>query len=196
MTISRSPRSSTRSRRRRQTGLGIGHFITTRLEFTDQHGELVATMLFRILKFKPRTEGRRRQTAVTRAAAATPDPSTRPRPALTQDNRFFFEGAKQHKLLIQRCTDCGTCATRPARRAPTAGPSSGTRSTASGRGTIYSFVVNHYPQVPAFDYPLVVALVELEEGTRLVANVRRHHPRDGGHRHAGGGRASRTSTRT
>jgi uncharacterized OB-fold protein len=43
--------------------------------------------------------------------------------------------------------------------------------TASGRGTIYSFVVNHYPQVPAFDYPLVVALVELEEGTRLVANV-------------------------
>jgi uncharacterized OB-fold protein len=43
--------------------------------------------------------------------------------------------------------------------------------TASGRGTIYSFVVNHYPQVPAFDYPLVVVLVELEEGTRLVANV-------------------------
>ena len=32
-------------------------------------------------------------------------------------------------------------------------------------------MVNHYPQVPAFDYPLVVALVELEEGTRLVANV-------------------------
>jgi uncharacterized OB-fold protein len=43
--------------------------------------------------------------------------------------------------------------------------------TASGRGTIYSYVVNHYPQVAAFDYPLVVALVELEEGTRLVANV-------------------------
>ncbi len=32
-------------------------------------------------------------------------------------------------------------------------------------------MVNHYPQVPAFDYPLIVALVELEEGTRLVANV-------------------------
>jgi uncharacterized OB-fold protein len=41
----------------------------------------------------------------------------------------------------------------------------------SGRGTIYSYVVNHHPQVPAFDYPLVIALVELEEGTRLVANV-------------------------
>nr|MBA3685037.1 OB-fold domain-containing protein [Planctomycetota bacterium] len=36
---------------------------------------------------------------------------------------------------------------------------------------IYSFVVNHLPQVPAFDYPLVVAVIELEEGTRLVSNV-------------------------
>jgi uncharacterized OB-fold protein len=42
---------------------------------------------------------------------------------------------------------------------------------ASGRGTVFSFVVNHYPQVPAFDYPLAVGLIELEEGTRLVANV-------------------------
>ena len=36
---------------------------------------------------------------------------------------------------------------------------------------MYSYVVNHHPQVAAFDYPLVVALVELEEGTRLVSNV-------------------------
>jgi len=36
---------------------------------------------------------------------------------------------------------------------------------------VFSFVVNHYPQVPAFDYPLAVGLIELEEGTRLVANV-------------------------
>ena len=61
----------------------------------------------------------------------------------------------------------------------------GHRRAPSGRGTVYSFVVNHYPQVPAFDYPLVVALVELEEGTRLVANVPAS-PRDDRHRHAGG----------
>ena len=34
----------------KHTGLGDGHFVTTRLEFTDQHGERVATMLFRILQ--------------------------------------------------------------------------------------------------------------------------------------------------
>jgi uncharacterized OB-fold protein len=42
---------------------------------------------------------------------------------------------------------------------------------ATGRGTVYSFVVNHYPQLPAFDYPLSLGLIELEEGTRLVANI-------------------------
>ena len=41
----------------------------------------------------------------------------------------------------------------------------------SGRGTVYSYVINHHPQVAAFDYPLAVALVELEEGTRLVSNL-------------------------
>jgi uncharacterized OB-fold protein len=42
---------------------------------------------------------------------------------------------------------------------------------ASGRGTVYSHVTVHYPQVPAFDYPLSVALIELDEGTRLMSNV-------------------------
>jgi uncharacterized OB-fold protein len=40
-----------------------------------------------------------------------------------------------------------------------------------GRGTVYSYVVVHHPQVPAFDYPLPIAVVELEEGTRLVADL-------------------------
>jgi uncharacterized protein len=148
------------------TGLGVGHFITTRLEYHDQHGELVATMLFRILKFRPRPTG---------GATSTPTGSTerpkRPRPALTQDNEFFFEGAQRHQLLIQRCTECGTLRHPPRPSCAHCRSFQWEGAVASGRGTIYSFVVNHYPQVPAFDYPLVVALVELEEGTRLVANV-------------------------
>jgi len=38
--------------------------------------------------------------------------------------------------------------------------------------------VNHYPQVPAFDYPLPVGLIELEEGTRLVADLVGIEPSD------------------
>jgi uncharacterized protein len=158
------------------TGLGVGHFLTTRLEFTDQHGELVATMLFRILKFRPQPKpaGSRGAAGSGPGGDANPGPATRPkrpRPALTQDNRFFFEGAKEHKLLIQRCTNCGTLRHPPRPACANCRSFDWDTVTASGRGTIYSYVVNHYPQVPAFDYPLVVALVELEEGTRLVANV-------------------------
>jgi uncharacterized protein len=149
----------------KSTGLGVGHFVTNRLTFTDQDGESVATMKFRILKFRPRP-----QAGGTEAAAPAQRPK-RPRPALTQDNRFFFEGAKEHKLLIQRCSACGTLRHPPRPACAHCRSFEWDTVTASGRGTIYSFVVNHYPQVPAFDYPLVVALVELEEGTRLVANV-------------------------
>ena len=42
---------------------------------------------------------------------------------------------------------------------------------ASGRGTVYSHVVAHYPPIPPFEYPNVIALVALEEGTRLVSNL-------------------------
>jgi uncharacterized protein len=154
----------------KQTGLGAGHFITTRLTYTDQDGRVVATMLFRILKFKPRPKAGGPSQPPAQAPAPAPRPR-RPRPALTLDNRFFFEGAKEHRLLIQRCTNCGTLRHPPRPACGTCRSFDWDTLTASGRGTVYSYVVNHYPQVPAFDYPLVVALVELEEGTRLVANV-------------------------
>jgi uncharacterized protein len=182
----------------KQTGLGAGHFVTTRMDYADQHGELVATMRFRILKFRPRVQGNvqadqqdpsgvagdgteesapppasdRAPASVPPApASAPPDRPRRPRPSLTQDNRFFFEGTKVGKLLVQRCATCGTL------RHPPRPACSNCRSfewdtvESSGKGTIYSYVVNHHPKVRAFDYPLVVALVELEEGTRIVANV-------------------------
>jgi hypothetical protein len=44
-------------------------------------------------------------------------------------------------------------------------------TVSSGKGIVYSFVEPCQPRVPAFDYPLVVGLVELAEGTRLVTNI-------------------------
>jgi uncharacterized protein len=151
----------------KHTALGIGHFVSTRSTYVDDAGQIVGTMRFRILKFKPGT-GR---TPQPKPAAAAADRPKRPRPALTQDNAWWFAACKDHKLLIQRCTSCGTL------RHPTEPMCGHCQSfdwdavEASGRGTVYSFTVNHYPQVPAFDYPLVVGLIELEEGTRLIANV-------------------------
>ncbi len=147
------------------TGLGVGHFITNRLDFTDQHGELVATMRFRILKFRPRPA------AAGVDGQAPAERPKRPRPSLTHDNRFFFDGAKEGRLLIQRCSDCGALRHPPRPACGRCRSFDWEPVQSSGRGTVYSYVVIHYPKVPALDYPLVVALVELEEGTRLVADV-------------------------
>ena len=161
------------------TGLGVGHFITNRMDYTDQHGELVATMRFRILKFRPPAKADSEPDPAPPTPTPAPTPAKdeaaprpkRPRPSITQDNQFFFDGAKEGKLLIQRCSNCGALRHPPRPACPECRSFEWDTVRSSGRGTIYSYVVNHHPKVPAFDYPLVVALVELEEGTRLVANV-------------------------
>jgi uncharacterized OB-fold protein len=48
----------------------------------------------------------------------------------------------------------------------------------SGRGTLYSYSVLHHPQHPAFDYPVLAALVDLDEGVRLVSNLTGVQPAD------------------
>ena len=161
----------------KRTGLGTGRFITTRLDyvavpdatvpvFVDSDDEVqalydagqpVATMRFRILKYLP--------------PARTPARPPRPRPALTQDNAFWFEGAREHRLLIQHCTSCGTLRHPPLPACAVCGSLEWDAVESSGRGTVYSYVVVHYPQVPAFEYPLPIGLIELEEGTRVVANL-------------------------
>jgi len=167
----------------KKTGLGVGRFTTNRTEFVAvpqddvrpddtpeslaARGEPVATMRFRILKFRPGTGA---AAAPKPEAAAGPRP-LRPRPAITEDIAFWFEGARQHRLLIQRCTGCGDLRHPPLPACPRCRSFDWDTVEASGRGTVYSFVVVHYPQVPAFDYPLPIGLVELEEGTRLVADL-------------------------
>ncbi len=166
----------------KRTGLGTGRFITTRLDYVavpDEDvpmgptsdevqalytaGEPVATMRFRILKYLPPVKK-----PVQGAQAARPP---RPRPAITQDNAFWFEGARAHKLLIQHCTSCGTLRHPPLPACAVCGSLEWDTVESSGRGTLYSFVVVHYPQVAAFEYPLPIGLIELEEGTRVVANL-------------------------
>jgi uncharacterized protein len=154
----------------KQTGLGVGHFITTRVEYSTLEGEPVGRQLFRILKFKPGTGKNAAESGDAGKPVAAPR-AKRPRPGITPDNAFFFDGAKQHKLLIQQCSACQTLRHPPQPRCDHCGSYEWHPLEASGAGTVYSYVVNHHPQVPAFDYPLPLGLIELEEGTRLVAEI-------------------------
>ena len=103
--------------------------------------------------------------------SATATTGRRPRPAISRDIAFFFDGCRQGELRIQRCASCGVLRHPPLPACASCGSFEWDWIVASGRGSVYSYVVTHHPQVPGFDYPLVVAVVELEEGTRLVANV-------------------------
>lgn len=93
------------------------------------------------------------------------------RPAMSTDTVFFWEGAKRHKLLIQRCTSCGNLRHPPAPACPSCHSLDWDTIEASGRGRLHSYVVHHHPPMPGFDGPAVVVLVDLEEGTRLVSNI-------------------------
>ncbi|GAA1420400.1 hypothetical protein GCM10009601_18850 [Streptomyces thermospinosisporus] len=100
-----------------------------------------------------------------------PAPERRPRPVVNRDNAGFWEGVARHRLLIQRCTGCGTL------RFPWLPGCNGCGSLewdtveASGEGTVYSYVVMHHPPFPAFDPPYAVGLIELAEGVRMIADV-------------------------
>jgi uncharacterized OB-fold protein len=174
----------------KRTALGTGRFITTRLDYAAvpdadvpekptpeeiralaEAGETVATMRFRIIKYLPATRP---------GVTGTPpsDRPARPRPAVTQDNAFWFEGTRAHTLLIQRCGSCGTLRHPPLPACGNCRSLEWDAVRASGRGTLYSYVVVHYPQVPSFEYPLPIGLVELEEGTRVVANIDGVEPGD------------------
>ena len=143
------------------TGLGTGHFITTRQDYFDQNGGRVGSMLFRILKFRPNAQ--------QPAPVARPQ---RPRPALTHDIAFFFDGLKEGKLLIQKCANCGVLRHPPGPMCRECHSLEWTTIESTGAGTIHSFVVVHYPQVASFEYPNQVVLVELDEGVRIVANTK------------------------
>jgi uncharacterized OB-fold protein/acyl dehydratase len=149
----------------KQTALGAGHFVSIPTTFRDQKGEVVGTMQFRILLFRPA------QVAAAQPAEAGPAKPRRPRPLINQDNAFFWDGVKRKELLIQRCAGCGALRHPPRPMCPSCQSLEWNAVKASGRGTIHSFVVIHHPPFPPFDYPHVVALVDLEEGTRLVANL-------------------------
>jgi uncharacterized OB-fold protein/acyl dehydratase len=151
------------------TTRGPGHFVTSRHRYTNQNGEHAGDLMFRILVFRPEAPVPRTGPAIS-SPEPSPDPALRPAPAINADNAFFWEGARRHELRIQRCESCGRLLMPPGPRCPCGSFEMGW-NVASGSGRLYSFAVVEHPRVEGFSYPLCVALVELDEGTRLVANL-------------------------
>jgi uncharacterized OB-fold protein len=108
---------------------------------------------------------------MTTRQAPDPSPHLRPRPGINRDNQFFWDGCRRHELRIQQCQGCQRLIAPPTPRCGSCGSFDQGYIVASGRGKLYSWAAPHYPQAQGFSYPVLVGLVELEEGTRLISNV-------------------------
>lgn len=97
--------------------------------------------------------------------------SERQTPTIYPETRFYWDGAKAGKLLLNACTPCGGKAYFPPRPfCPTCGSRDVTVTEASGRGTLHSYIINHLP-APGYEPPFTVAVVMLEEGVKMVSNI-------------------------
>jgi uncharacterized OB-fold protein/acyl dehydratase len=159
----------------KRTALGEGWFFTTRSTWYSVgagpgDGETVATMDFRILKFRPGHAGRL-TAAQPGTAGAQPDPGAVLRPAISPDTAFFWAGTAVGELRIQRCAECGALRHPPGPMCTECGAARPGYVVAAGTGQVFSYVVHHHPPVPGKRLPLVIALVELDEGVRMVAEL-------------------------
>jgi len=160
----------------KRTALGEGWFVTSRSTWFSA-GDPVATMDFRILKFRPPTA----VVPATTAPASTTAPiatsvtsvlETPMLPQVTPDTAFFWDGTAAGELRIQRCAQCGAVRHPPGPMCPACGePADGGYVVAAGTGEVFSYVVHHHPPVPGKRLPMVVALVQLPEGVRMVGEM-------------------------
>ena len=95
-------------------------------------------------------------------------------PAIQQDNesRPYWEGLARGELRIQRCDVCSRAVFYPRSLCPHCHSQKLSWIVATGKGTIYSYTVAHQAYgVFAQDIPFVVAIVELEEGVRMMTRI-------------------------
>ena len=95
----------------------------------------------------------------------------RPAPILTEDNHWFWDAAREGKIVAQRCSGCQRLRHPPRPMCPWCHSLQFEITDLSGRGSVYSYSILHHPQNPAFEYPVIAVLIELEEGVRILSNL-------------------------
>lgn len=97
----------------------------------------------------------------------------KPKPRPAPESLPYWQAARDHRLALPKCDDCNQYWFPPSRTCPHCLSTSFSFENVSGKGKVYSFVTFHRVYRPAFenDVPYVVALVELDEGPRLLTNI-------------------------
>lgn len=97
----------------------------------------------------------------------------KPLPVMSPWSLPFWEGCRRHELLIQKCHDCQKLNFYPKMYCAHCLSSNMEWIKARGKGKVYSHmtVYSYQPTEFAEDVPYVVAIIELDEGVRLMSNV-------------------------
>jgi len=97
----------------------------------------------------------------------------RPLPRIDEESRGYWEAARRHELLLQRCRACGAFCHHPRAVCPECLSSDIDWVVSPGRGEIYTFTVTYQNQSPGFSgrVPYVLAYVLLEEGVQILTNI-------------------------
>lgn len=113
----------------------------------------------------------------------TQDPSAQRRfdlPTIEDETRAFWDAAAQGRLMIGWCRPCKEAFYYPRPFCPKCWSEEVDLREASGRGTLYTYSVVHFHDLPPFKdrVPYVVAMVDLDEGVRLSTNIVECEPAD------------------
>ncbi len=99
-----------------------------------------------------------------------PDRSKVSVPIPTPETAHYWEGTREGELRLQRCRACDDFYFPPRPFCPVCLSDDIEVVAASGKAKLFSYVINHRPH-PAFDGPYSIAIVELDEGPHLMANI-------------------------
>jgi uncharacterized OB-fold protein len=91
-------------------------------------------------------------------------------PAPGRDDEFFWAGVRQDRLLARRCAACGYLQHPPSPMCPRCGSVDWDVTDLAGTGSVYSWVLSRHPSQPDED-ARIVALIDLDEGIRMVSNL-------------------------
>ena len=95
----------------------------------------------------------------------------RPAPMAGRDSAFFWEGCKRGVLVGQRCAQCKRFRHPPRPMCPECHSVEREEVELSGRATLHSWAKPVHPRLPMFEDGYLVALVDLEEGMRMLTNL-------------------------
>ena len=98
----------------------------------------------------------------------------KPVPEPTRDSRPYWDGLREGRLVIQQCGACGKLRHYPRPVCDACYSMETTWRQVSGHGTVHSWTVAHHPFHPGFksELPYVLVTVDLDEGVRMLAQIR------------------------